>query len=1167
MRFLGFLLTVVCTQTYSLGLSQEKISLECKNVTLKQALAVIESRSSYRFLYHDSIFSPLADVSISVRNKPVLSIVDQLIAGTLIHYRVLDDNLVVFAQGAPLVRDSVIKGHVTDEKGSLLPGVTVEETGTKNATVTDAKGDFLLHVRNLHGSLNFSYVGYNKKRVNLEGKAEISVQLTASSLSLSETVVVGYQRTSQKLTTAAVQTINGKDIENLPAPSFDQLLQGRVSGVNIQNFTGEPGVRGAFVVRGNTTMSTVLDPAKALSSPLYVIDGVPLNLDDIGTFDNTSTNYLAGINVNDIESIQVQKDAAATASWGSRGANGVVVIRTKRGRSPRPRFEINYYQGVVNRPDLMPTVMGAEERRQKLNLLYQYGNYYQLGGPYNNSGLFISDPTGKNNNGIPQILTDSLNPAFNNATDWQNIFYHNGSVKNADVSMSASNDLVNYRISMNYYDENGVLRASGLTRYSIRGNFDIKISEKASAQLLMSASRTDRKRGLGGNPYSGNALPLDGPNLPASFYRLSKTDSLKYMGQYDLIRDQNQNDNFTLFTALNYDIIKGLRYSVQGSFNTSLNRRDYFSPSNIASNIYNGNYGTNVFTTSPNYAESDNSTYNQYNINNILTYFRTWKDHTIALTGTQSFQRELTQITSTSGSYLPSDVVQTVTAVPQNFIYGYSDKQAASLLSYVGQAQYDFKQKYIVAASWRADASSRFGANTKWGYFPSVSAAWLLSEESFMKSTADWLTLFKFRGSWGKSGQQPTDFYAPFNSYNLLTGPNSTPGSYNGVPAVTPDYKHGITLTNLTWATTTQWDLGFDAYFLNNRVNLTVDYYNKQSNNQFFTFNFPAYIGYSSQTSNAPLGIRNNGVEVLITTHNMSPQNPFQWNTNFNISFNHNVITSLPFGNQTIIKDNTIFSVGQPLYRGYQMIYAGVYNNASEIPVNPNTGNPVTYFNGNHRAVPGDPIWVDVQHQYDVWFGNNLPTINPNPRFTGGFINDFTYKNFSLSVVCAYTLGRDIINSSLSSQFAAAFGNFYSPTNASAQIYSFASTRLPDLRNLNYWVPAAADKDPNGYHAGFQSLSPYKGYYYQYGTGMTEFNRNGSYLRIKNISLGYRVPDKYLKPVHVSSLRIYAMMDNVAMFQKAKDVPDAEQVNAFGIYNGNGYPIPKKYTIGVNVQL
>ncbi len=1051
-----------------------------------------------------------------------------------------------------------VEGTVTSaDVKQPLPGVTVQVKGSAtNGTTTDASGRYIIEIP-ANATLEFHFIGYNSREVKVNGKTSINISLSSSAQSLKETVVIGHQNTTERLTTAAVTTISGKEIENLPAPTFTNLLQGKVAGVNIQNYSGEPGVRNTFVVRGNTNLSSSLTEAQALSTPLFVIDGVPTNLDDISTFDNTGTDVLAGINVNDIASIQVEKDAAATAAWGSRGANGVVIITTKKGSSDIPQFSVNFYTGITQKPAALPTVVGAEERTQKMNLLYAYGNYKQLGGYYPNSRLYIM------HNSIPQMLTDSLNPSFNNATDWQGLFYRAGVIRNADASMSAASKLMDYRLSMNYYDEDGVIISSGFTRYTLRGNFDFHISNKLSAQLNTTIARLDRKRGIGSSPY-GNPFPVDEANLPSSFYRLTKTDTEYYKGSFNSIRDKNQNDTYTGYGALNYDIIPGLRYSFQGSVSSQLNKRDQFTPSTVLTA-----YGQS-------YAESDNSTYSQYDLSNILTYIKTFNNaHHLAVTATQSFERQETYYTAASGYNLPSNVVQTVTQVPQQYTYGigggggnYSDYQASSLLSYIGQLQYDYKEKYVLAAVWRADASSRFGPDTKWGYFPSVSGAWLVSEEPFMKGLGNWMDLFKLRGSWGKSGKQPDAFYAPYNSYNLGAG------FYNGISAVTPSYTNGITQDSLTWATTTQWDFGTDIYLFDNRLNISVDYYDKQTQNDFFTFKFPFYVGYTSQTSNAPLGIKNNGLEVNITTHNFPATHALQWNTNFNISYNHNIITSLPNGNQSFfgysytgngLGQDYVFTVGQPVYEVAQVVYEGVYNSASQIPVNPSTGGHITYFNGGVRVVPGLPIWKDVNHKYDVWMGDVVPTMDPNPKYTGGFNNDFSYKHFTLSIDCNFTLGRGIINDALANQFASAFGNFYSPTNAPNRLVSFAETRLPDLRSLNYWTPQQASKFPATYKAGFQSLNPYQNYFYQYNTETSEFNENGDYFRLKTIALGYTLPDILLHKLKVKMIRVYGVVDNVWLWQKAT-VPDAEQVDPFGQYNGNRYPIPKKWTLGASIQ-
>jgi TonB-linked SusC/RagA family outer membrane protein len=1059
-----------------------------------------------------------------------------------------------------------VKGRVTDAKsGEALPGVTVRVLKSSNGTTTDAEGRWSLNV-SPEATLEFSFIGYNSRIVKVDNRKEVNIQIFPSAQSLATAVIIGHQVTTQRLTTAAVTTVTGKEIENLPSPSFTNLLQGKVAGVNIQNYSGEPGVRNTFVVRGNTNLvsptlmanNSNLAEAQALSSPLFVIDGVPTNLDDISTFDNTGTNILAGINVNDIASIQVEKDAAATAAWGSRGANGVVIITTKRGNSPTPHFSVNYYTGITEKPAALPTVIGAAERTQKMNLLYAYGNYQQLGGWDKNTGQYIM------HNGIPQMLTDSLNPSFNNAMDWQGLFYRVGVVHNVDASVSAANKLLAYRVSGNYYDQDGVIIGTGFTRYTLRGNFDFTISKKVSAQLSTTVARLDRKRGIGSSPY-GSPFPLDEANLPSSFYKLDKTDSQYYKGSFTQMRDKNQNDSYMGYLTVNYDIIPGLRYSLQGSVSSQLNRRDQFIPSTILV-AYGQNYG-----------ESDNSTYNQYNLNNIFSYTKTFNNvHHLAVTATQSFQKEETFYTAASGYNLPSDVVQTLSGVPQQYTYGiggygnnYSDYQVSSLLSYIGQLQYDYKEKYVLAAVWRADASSRFGKDTKWGYFPSISGAWLVSEEPFMKSVAgNWMDLFKLRASWGRSGRQPNAFYGPFNSYNLGAG------FYNGVTAVTPSYTNGITLDSLTWATTTQWDFGTDIYLFDSRLDLSVDYYDKQTHNDFFTFQFPFYVGYTSQTSNAPLGIKNNGVEVNLTTHNFPATHEFQWNTNFNISYNHNIITSLPNGNQSFIGNSYaanglgqdyIFTVGQPLYEIAQVVYQGVYNNASQIPINPATGGHITYFKGNVAVEPGMPIWKDVNKRYDVWMGDVVPTGDPNPKFTGGFNNDFSYKHFTLSIDCNFTLGRTIINDALANQFASAFGNFYSPTNAPSRLVSFAETRLPDLSKIHYWLPQQAAKFPNTYQANFQSLSLYSSYFYQYNTETSEFNENGDYFRLQTIALGYQLPDNLLNKLKVQMIKVYGVLDNVWIWQKAS-VPDAEQVDPFGQYTGDRYPIPRVWTLGATIQ-
>ncbi len=630
-------------------------------------------------------------------------------------------------------------------------------------------------------------------------------------------------------------------------------------------------------------------------------------------------------------------------------------------------------------------MVGAEERHQKLSLMNEYGTYSQL--------AFI-----------PQILSDSLNPAFNNATDWQDLFYKTGKVNNADVTISAGNELLNYRVGVNYYDEDGIVRNTGFKRYALRGNFDFKVAKNVNAVLNISASRLDRKRGLGRG--RDQILPIDGVTQPASFYGLSQADQDFYYGQYDKLRDQNLSDIFSAYVQLNYDILKGLQYSFQGSVSSTTDKREQFQP-------------TEITPDHRSYASSRSGNYQQTYLANILTASKSFKEntHNFSAVFTQSFQLDKKTGTYLWGYNVPDNNIQVVSGIPQRDREGYSVFQEAGLLSFLGQLSYDYKGKYIINASYRGDASSRFGTDTRWGYFPAVSAAWIVSDEKFM-SRASFIDIFKIRGSYGLSGSMPDDFYAPFNVWNLQQG------TYNGVTIATPSFEKPITQPNLTWNKSNQLNIGMDLYMFKNRVNINVDLYRRYNTNPILSFPFPFFTGYSNVVANAPVKILNEGVDLQIQTRNLSSKSELQWTTNLNMTFNKNRIAALPNGNRTFFQDSRgynqqlIFSVGAPIYGWAQMLYNGVYNYLKDIPVNPVTGQRLTYFKTYNPVQPGYPIWRDVNKDWDVWsdedkgeqFGDLVPTGNPNPKITGGLYNEFAYKNFSVGVLGTFTIGRDIIN-------------------------------------------------------------------------------------------------------------------------------------------------------------
>lgn len=1029
-------------------------------------------------------------------------------------------------------QSSNIQGIVLDSKGQTLEGITVSEKGLSNKTSSNRQGQFNLKATKVPTILQFTGIGFKTKEVSVNNLNSISVSLEEDNSNVEEVVIVGYQTQTKKKTTSSVQVISGKEIENLAAPSFESLLQGRVSGINIQNFTGEPGARNTFTVRGNTTISsdlnTEVDLANTMSSPLYIIDGMPISVSDLSGSSATGTNYIAGININDIESIVVQKDAAATAVWGSRGANGVIVIKTKTGKSGKPQIRLSSYKGLTERPELQRTLLGATERREKLNILSQYANSSQWGS-------------------LPQVLTDSLNNSYNNATDWQDLFYQSGNVDNIDGSISGGTDIVNYRISLGYYNEDGIVRNTGFKRYSLRGNFGFKLASFLRSDFMVSASRMNRKRGLGLGV--DEIVPINQASMPSSFVQLGQADYDYYYGMYDNILDDNKTDALNLFSKTYVDILPGLQYSFEASVQATLDGRDQFQPKEL-------NDGVNFASSSKNHSYI-------YNIANIVNYVKTFdNDHTFTLTGMQSFQYDDYKSIDLTGYNIPTDDIHVIQGVAQKDLYGSTDMKKSGLLSFMGQFAYDYKSKYIFNASWRADASSRFGKNTKWGYFPSLSAAWVVSDEAFMENLS-FVNLFKIRGSWGLSGVLPGDFYAPYNVWELSTT------TYDGESIATPSFTKPLTLDNLTWNKSEQSNIGFDLQMFNSRLTVNFDAYRKINRDPIMSFPFPFYTGYTQLSYNVPMTIYNEGFDLTIGTRNLCAESPVQWNTNLNLSFNKNRIGSLPFDNKSFYANSRgynqslLYSVGGPIYQWAQMIYQGVYNRLEDIPVNPVTGSKLSYFKTYNPVFPGYPNWADVNGDWDVWSdedkgaadGDLVPTGDPNPKFTGGLYNEINYKNFSIGILGTFTFGRDIINTLKS--------NAYS--NIGNNVYNFANNRLPDLEGVDYWTPEKAE-DPN-YSANFPSISPYGTYFYQFFPFSTMWNESGNYFKVKTITLGYLLPEKTIKRLGLGlkTVRFYGMMDNVLTIQSST-VPDAELVTPQGEYSGGGYPLPKKYTIGLELN-
>ena len=636
---------------------------------------------------------------------------------------------------------------------------------------------------------------------------------------LNEVIVTGYGSIDRKKTTAAIASITSKDIENLPAASIDVLLQGKLPGVNVQNFSGQPGVKTSLVVRGNTKIpmsSSNFNTDDLYSNPLYVIDGIPIGDDEVKAFDATGTNFLASLNPNDVESIDVLKDASAAALYGSRAANGVILIKTKRGKLGAPRINFNTYQGYTQKPKEVATLIGTAERRQKMDLIYNYGTNAQL------------------RDKIPQLLTDSLNPAFNNNNDYQNLFYQSGAVQNYDISVSGGSEAINYRIGAGLYNEKGVIINTGYKRYSFNSNVGVNFSK--NLELITSLRASNGKRLVGSEQPSynnyRNLFRINPISMPSSLLQLTGTDRDAALNPYAYKRNDNVNNDLTGSGELRLTFLKDFRVSTRAALSYSTSKQDFSSPSFLE------NSGLA-------YAESISNLRQKYILTNNLLWIKTLaKKHNITATFVQEFESRRNEATDIGGSGVPNDNIKTVSGIPNGKLIGSTNLSTYAKLSYLGAVHYDFDSKYLIDASYRADASSRFGKNNKWGYFPAVSVGWLASNEDFIRKFT-WIDELKVRASWGRAGDESSiGDNSRYNAYTYNADfPGSTSTSYGGSTVVIPDYS-GITNDNITWQRSDEFNLGLDAVLFKNRLNLTVDAYTRNTTGQMLSINIPEYSGY-----------------------------------------------------------------------------------------------------------------------------------------------------------------------------------------------------------------------------------------------------------------------------------------------------------------------------------
>lgn len=1011
----------------------------------------------------------------------------------------------IFAQ-TDLVK---VTGTVTDEKNQPVPGVNVLLKGSSNiGTVTDIEGKYTLNIPK-DATLIFKFVGYKTTEVAVNGKTTVNLSIQPDVKQLEDVVVIGYQAIKREKSTAAIASVAGEKIENIPVPSVEMALQGKVAGLNVLNITGEPGAKGIVTLRGNTSIAS----QDSRSTPLYVVDGIVMDEGDLGQIDLTGTNPIAGINPNDIESIDVLKDASASAIYGARAANGVIIIKTKTPKAGKPQVRLNGYYGVAMKPTMRSTLVGTAERHLKMDLIYQY-----LGKP------------GMEN--VNYWITDSLNPAFNNNTDWQSNVIQKARIQNYDVNVSAYGEKTSYRLSYNFYDEEGTVIGTGFTRNTA------SLYLNAHPYSFLNLTGNIRFSEMSRKKTNGSINIFSTWSFPSSFFKLTDEDIENFKGNNLDELDKNLNRDLYANFQANIDFTLYLKWTTSYSFGYSTTRNDYFIPS------YRNNGNA--------YATSSSGSVKRWEIENYIQYLRSFKEtHNLSVLFGQGAEYSYIDNLWGEGNYIASNSIQTIQGVVSKNSNASSSIEERARLSWFARLSYDYKDKYLFSANWRMDGSSRFGKDNRWGHFPSVSAGWIITKESFFpeNQVADFI---KIRGSYGITGNDPAGFYDAYRALTTNVDYRGGSGitSYNGSGTIAYDFGSAVTSRELGWEESKQMNFGLDAHFLNKRIILTGDYYIRDSESMIFNYALPVTTGYTEAKNNL-VSVRNSGVELQLSLDLLPHNWDWSWTIDANIAMNKNQIKKLPNGNRSIVTGapwmEWILTVGRPLYEITGWRSNGIYATDDDVPVDPLTGNRMTFFGTTMQA--GDIAVADQNGDYNIDYNDKVSLGNPDPKYYGGINTTVRWKGISLGVFCNYVIKRTFWNGFLSDRMN---GGVYS-----AGGWGNVSGPALDFGGLKYYTTPGQQADLPTLIATNHMDNRHIAH--------EIYTDNGSFFRVKNISMSYEFPTALVNKIKLQRLRVYGYMDNVWVFSKSKTYPDPENINTNGYANGSEYPLPHKFTLGAEI--
>jgi len=1123
MKLSAILLLIAIIHVNAKSYSQQ-VTVHEKNIPVATLLQIIEKQTDYHFLYDNLELKDMVIKQVSVSNTSVEHLLNESFKGLPLSYKIVRKIIVVKRipdtpesppadnHTMPERQDIIVSGLVTDNNNTPLQKVSVMEKGTTNGTAADANGIFSITVPDTQSVLVFSHVGYDAQEIAVGNQTYMSIVLTPLKDSLQDVVVVGYGQQKKSDLTGSISSLKGKDVKDFGTQRVDQALQGRVAGLMVLNTDGAPGGNTIIRIRG---MNSVMGGNNAL----VVIDGL-------------QGGNLNKLNPNDIESIEILKDASAAAIYGSQGANGVILVTTRSGKKGKPTISYDFFYGRQRITKTLPVMSGLDFAKT-VNLVNQSQN----------SSGFTPPPI------FSDAQLDSI-AKLGFGVNWQDVIYRTAPLQNHALTVSGGTENTKYMVSAGYLNQTGIMLNSLYKRFTIRANIQTDITDWAAFSINWSGAKEQGNApsyGSNGdvvfNEKPSNAAPRWDPLQPVydadgSYHkhdpRYGVTDVWNPLASTVEPKIDNNTLTNNLFATLDFKILPGLSLRISGGGSTSDTDNNSFYNLETSSGLVKNGMG---LLTSIQWRYFQNS--------NILTYDKYLGKHRLTFTGVEEQSSNYNKYESINAQDFATDITGINNLGGAKRIVVYNNNSKRELQSYMGRINYNYDEKYLLTASIRGDGSSVFGANNKWGYFPSLSVAWNAARERFIENL-DVISNLKFRYSWGITGNQAIQPYQSFATIGSganypYAGTDVTDLGYYVASPPNPDLK---------WESTTQNNYGIDLGFFRDRLTITADYYNKKTENLLMYRSLPTYTGYSNLIDNVG-SMQNKGYELMISGDILNKK--IKWNSSLTVSGNRNKVVSLgEYERIPFITSNGGYGVGEAsmplmyLITGHsfgEMIgykYLGTWRE---------TERSEAYKYGQ---LPGDGKYFDANGDGEINTGDLVVIGNALPRYIFGWSNRISCKGFDLSFLLQGTRGNNLFNV---------------PRIRMESSYEGTSARLLERWTIDHQdtdVPAIID-DLTRQNANLtQHIN------IGYDNRSSRWVEDASYIRLQNVTIGYSLPQRIISGIRFRSARIYISGSNLCTWTKYLGyTPEVSSYNdndaSLGV-DFSSYPQSRIINAGLNIS-